>query len=368
MTYVFRIVVLQNASLALGPLVITPDRYEVIDFTQVFEVARLSAVVQPSSDLDLSSVGGPLQFVRPLSGSVWTLLGVVFIVTSILLYTVDRLDVMAYSPPTAELVGVPASTRLSLGQSALCALTTMMLMTRYSPLTSSSTSSSSTAEPRSTAGRLTIAALWGFSLVVVASYTANMAALMTAARLPVSSADVLMRRTLLSGRLRLTTSASSLHDVRALLFSGGSDVTDDVTEVVDDVEDGIRSSAERSDCAFVGDSEVLWYHLRRLQTAADQLALSTVLLPSSTDGAGYAVGVTKGFAHTTTLNLALSRLASDGTLRALRRKLVSNILLIMRPCHTTCCIMYCTLSVCPSVMFEFITQELKVIGSHIFNN
>ena len=325
--------VFQNASLALGPLVITPERYEVIDFTQVFEVARLSAVVHHSSNSDHSLVAGPLQFVRPLSGSVWTLIGLVFVATTILLYAVDRLDVTAYPPPAAELAGVPAAARLSLGQSAMCALTTMMLMTRYSPPTPSSTLP---VEPRSAAGRLTVAALWGFSLVIIASYLANMAAIMTAARLTASTgsaSDVIMRRTMLSelrsGRLRLTTATSSVHDVRALLFSGGDDVTDDVIELVDDVEDGIRSSVERSDCAFVSDSEVLWYHLRRLQSASNHLVLDTVSLHSSTEGAGYAIGVAKGFAHTTALNLALTRLANDGTLRALRRKLVATVLLML---------------------------------------
>jgi len=48
--------------------------------------------------------------------------------------------------------------------------------------------------------------------------------------------------------------------------------------------------------------------------------VDTVVLRSSTEGAGYAFGVTKGFAHTATLNLALARLAGDGTLRALRHK------------------------------------------------
>lgn len=314
--------VLQNASLALGPLLITPERYEVIDFTQVFEVARLSAVARRGSDSYQSLVGGPLQFVRPLSGSVWTLIGVVFLATTILLYTVDRLDVTAYPPPTAELAGAPVAARLGLRQSAVCALTTMMLMTRYSPATSSSTSAAAV-EPRSAAGRFTITALWGFSLVVVASYTANMAAMMTAARLPASTGDVITRRTLLSElRLRLATSASSVHDVRALLFSAGDDVTDDVTELFDDVEDGIRSCVERSDCAFLCDSEVLRYHLHRLQSSsADHLMPDSVALHTSvTEGAGYAIGVTKGFAHTTRLNLALTRLANDGTLRTLRRK------------------------------------------------
>jgi len=294
----------------------------------VYEVARLSAVIQRDADSYQSLLGGPLQFVRPLSGSVWTLIGVVFVSTTILLYTVDRIDVTAYPPPAAELAGTPTVGRLGLGQSAVCALTTMMLMTRYSPPTSSSTlSAAAPVEPRSAAGRFTVAALWGFSLVIIASYTANMAALMTAARLPAStgsSSDVTARRSLLpqlrSGRLRLTISTSSEHDVRALLYSGGDDVSDDVIELVDDVEDGIRSSTERSDCAFVSDSEVLRYHLRRLRSATDQPVLDTVALHSSTEGAGYAIGITKGFAHTTTLNLALARLANDGTLRALRRK------------------------------------------------
>jgi len=165
-----------------------------------------------------------------------------------------------------------------------------MLMTRPSPPATSSTAS----EPRSAAGRLAVAALWGFSVVIIATYAANMAALITAARLPASSAnpaessvsagggggDSVLRRTLLSdvrsGRLRLITAASGVHDVRALLFSGGGggdDVTDDVTELVDDVQDGIRSAGERSDCAFVGDSEVLWYHLR---SAADHPAVDTL--------------------------------------------------------------------------------------------
>jgi len=138
---------LQNATVALGPLVITPDRYEVIDFTQSFDVARLTAAVRHDPARRRSSFGGPLAFVRPLSGSVWTLLGVVFVATTILLYAVDRLD--PPPPSAAELAtgGIPTGAlarRLSLGQSAVCALTTMMLMTRSSPPpTTSSTLDSS---------------------------------------------------------------------------------------------------------------------------------------------------------------------------------------------------------------------------------
>ena len=81
-------IVPQNASVALGPLVITPERYEVIDFTQSFDVARLSAVLRHDAAPRRSPyAGGPLQFVRPLSGAVWTLLGVVLVATTILLYT-----------------------------------------------------------------------------------------------------------------------------------------------------------------------------------------------------------------------------------------------------------------------------------------
>jgi len=202
-------------------------------------------------------------------------------------------------------------------------------------LMTSSAHHNSTSIVRSAFSRLTVAAVWCFSLFVVTSYTANMAAVLTAAHYSKAVAgnsavlERLMTRLPPSSWRFITTSGG---EVSALLHSGHG-VIDNVysTEVnavlrdgarwhyVIGVESGIQEVMEQTGSMFIYDRSILEYHLHN-KVDSHCAQLETVPIYSTSDGVGYAVAVPKRSTHTSALNLALSRLANDGTLRQLKHK------------------------------------------------
>ena len=208
------------------------------------------------------------------------------------------------------------------------ALMTMFLMTW-------SAHRCSTSGARPVLFRLTVTTVWCFSLFVVTSYTANMAALLTASRYSktVAGNSAVLQRMMTrlpSAMWRFVTASGG--DVSALLHSG-HDVIDHVFSsdvsvmlqnraqwnYVNGVESGIQHVIDQPESMFIYDRSILEYHLReKVESYCAQL--ETVQIYSATDGIGYALAVPKRSAHTAALNLALSRLANDGTLRRLRRK------------------------------------------------
>lgn len=331
--------------MSLGPHAVTADRLQHVDFTQIFHPARLSAIMSrdPSSSsyqAAAAAVIGPSLVVRPFSAPLWVAVVAVLPVVVGLFYVIERI----YS----DQAPVPRSTSSrGLGEDDDDDLEAPgprrgATRTRHRAFGSSLWSTVSTILLRSTSGsgflpdnaairRVVVAAVWFFSLCLVTSYTANMAAILATARRPSgpTPADVFRDR-----RSRVVTVSGG--DVSALSRDLLAVVGEDRWSYVNSTDEFLGNLAARPSSdddeqqsdrvreIFVHDRAAIEY---RLQNDMASVRPSVDLFPvcDDEDGddvttAGYAIAMPKRFAYTDAFNLALSRLKDDGTLRTLRHR------------------------------------------------
>lgn len=277
-----------------------------------------------------------LHFCQPLSSVVWLLLLTALSVVTANVYIVERLS--PPHPPAAATAasralvnvgdgggGVGASTasssvpidddpapesRLTLQDTVWFTVSALLL--RHSPVC-----------PRTVAGRIATTGLHLFSLVVMLSYAANMAALLTASRRsgahPPSGIEPRTLRELLERRdVRFSTVRQS--DVSALL-EGSADpnvrriwerIKDSTTGFVDRPELG-RGGPAGDDRCFVWDSAPIRYAV-----AQNCGLMSEMVLVADTKR--YALGVPQGAVYRDRLNMAILTLLEKGILHALQNK------------------------------------------------
>ncbi|KER33442.1 hypothetical protein T265_00747 [Opisthorchis viverrini] len=151
-----------KAHLAVASLTITYDRERVIDFTTPFMSLSLSVIIQKSKQ----DTG--LQFTAPLSREVWISVLIAYIVVSLMLFLLGRVT------PHEWYARHPCSTRVE-NQFTLCNsfwFTVGSLMQQGCDIS-----------PRATSTRIIGTIWWFFILIMVSSYTANLAAFLTIDRM-----------------------------------------------------------------------------------------------------------------------------------------------------------------------------------------
>ncbi|KAG5447043.1 Glutamate receptor ionotropic, kainate 3 [Clonorchis sinensis] len=152
----------KKAHLAVASLTITYDRERVIDFTTPFMSLSLSVIIQKSKQ----DTG--LQFTAPLSREVWISVLIAYIVVSLMLFLLGRVT------PHEWYARHPCSTRVE-NQFTLCNsfwFTVGSLMQQGCDIS-----------PRATSTRIIGTIWWFFILIMVSSYTANLAAFLTIDRM-----------------------------------------------------------------------------------------------------------------------------------------------------------------------------------------
>ena len=152
---------LQRADVALAPFSITPERSEVVDFTEPFMTKGTSVVVKKPE----RSVW-PFQFLSPFSRLIWVTIFISFMFVGVFLFAVTRITSdrkVVYTEDLRESFWYVWGTLLRADLKG---------------------------SPTTTSGRLVSAAWWFFSLIIISIYTANLAAFLTItnAHIPISSA------------------------------------------------------------------------------------------------------------------------------------------------------------------------------------
>ncbi len=146
---------LQNVGLGIGAVSITSIREGSVDFTEPFFSVSVSVVMRRTP--------GPVftlfQLFRPMSPVVWVLIAGVLIFISTALCVIDRV----------------ASTRDS--QSHLSAFESIWIT--FASLVLKAVDNT----PKSVSSRILLGSVWCFALIIVVSYSANLAAFFTTARI-----------------------------------------------------------------------------------------------------------------------------------------------------------------------------------------
>uniref|UniRef100_X2AX36 Glutamate receptor n=1 Tax=Capitella teleta TaxID=283909 RepID=X2AX36_CAPTE len=168
-----------EADLAIAPLTITSGREKVIDFSKPFMSLGISIMIKKNE----KKSPGVFSFMYPLSYEIWMCVIFAYIGVSVVLFLVSR-----FSPYEWHIEdntdGPTVTNNFTIFNSLWFSLGAFMQQ-------------GCDIEPRSMSGRIVGSVWWFFTLIVISSYTANLAAFLTVSRMqsPIESADDLAKQT-----------------------------------------------------------------------------------------------------------------------------------------------------------------------------
>ena len=172
--------------------------------------------------------------------------------------------------------------------------------------------------PRSFSGRIVGGAWWFFSLIIISSYTANLAAFLTVERMvtPINSADELAQQTeieygALVGGSTLAFFKNSKISVYARMWEFMSARPHVLTNTTQDGIQRVRDS--KSKYAFLIESANNEY-------TNERMPCDTMKVGKNLDAKGYGIATAIGFPLKEEMNLAVLNLKENGELAKLKNK------------------------------------------------
>ncbi|OWF38062.1 Glutamate receptor 4 [Mizuhopecten yessoensis] len=169
-------IVRRHADLAVAPLTITKEREADVDFTKPFMKTGISIMIKRPD----KQKPGVFSFKEPLSNMVWLCITVGFLAVSTILFLVGRFSPYEWKENSTT----GPSDDFNMLNSLWSNLGALMMQ-------------GSDIFPRSLSGRTAESAWWFFTLILISSYTANLAAFLTVEQfsIPINSVDDLAAQT-----------------------------------------------------------------------------------------------------------------------------------------------------------------------------
>lgn len=166
-------------------MTITSERERVIDFSKPFMSLGISIMIKKP----MKQKPGVFSFLNPLSKEIWVCVIFSYIGVSIVLFTVSR-----FSPYEWRLLHFAADHNQH-GESSMANDFTMLNSLWFS--LGAFMQQGCDISPRSISGRIVGAVWWFFTLILISSYTANLAAFLTVERMvaPINSPEDLASQT-----------------------------------------------------------------------------------------------------------------------------------------------------------------------------
>ncbi|XP_059149035.1 ionotropic receptor 25a-like [Physella acuta] len=170
-----------RADIAVGPISVMAERETVIDFTvPYYDLVGLTILMRnPKVDYSL------VKFLSVLDEEVWGCIIGAFLLFSVLICLFDRLSPFSYQNRRSQWNEVGEEPRIFTLKEGI-----WFCMMSLTPQGGGET-------PRALSGRLVAATWWLFGFIIIATYTANLAAFLTVSRLetPIESLDDLSKQT-----------------------------------------------------------------------------------------------------------------------------------------------------------------------------
>ncbi|XP_068623895.1 glutamate receptor 1-like [Battus philenor] len=166
----------KEADLVIAPLIVTLERETVVDFSKPF----LSFDVKPDK-IEIPNTNTIFSFLRPLSKEIWLCILFSIFAVSVVLFLVSR-----FSPCEWRVLTITDSQSPEHNEVATTKTTVINEFSFWNSLWFSLGSfmqQGSDVTPRSLSGRIVGSVWWFFTLVVICSYTANLASYLTLARI-----------------------------------------------------------------------------------------------------------------------------------------------------------------------------------------
>ncbi|XP_057671940.1 glutamate receptor ionotropic, kainate 2 isoform X1 [Diorhabda carinulata] len=189
----------QKADLAIADLTITYDREQAVDFTMPFMNLGISILYRKP----IKQSPNLFSFLSPLSLDVWIYMATAYLGVSVLLFILARFSPYEWdNPHPCDSVPVVLENQFTLLNSLWFTVGTLMQQ-------------GSDIAPKAVSTRMVAGMWWFFTLIMISSYTANLAAFLTVERMdsPIETAEDLAKQTKIKyGALRGGSTAAFFRD------------------------------------------------------------------------------------------------------------------------------------------------------------
>ncbi|XP_069955932.1 glutamate receptor 1 isoform X3 [Cherax quadricarinatus] len=290
----------KEADIAIAPLTITSSRERVIDFTKPFMTLGISIMIKKP----VKEKPGVFSFMSPLSQEIWTCVVFAYVGVSIVLFLVSR-----FSPYEWKVIETYTKSSVT-NDFTICNslwFTLGAFMQQGIDLS-----------PRSLSGRIVGSAWWFFTLIIISSYTANLAAFLTVERMvtPIKSVDDLAKQTEVEYGTRDGGSSKEFFErskisVYNRMWEFMSSRKYVFTSTYEEGIERVRTS--KGKYAFLLESVKNDY-------INEQLPCDTMKIGQNLNSNGYGVATPMGSPLKERLNLAILSLKEDGDLARLKNK------------------------------------------------
>ncbi|XP_071786751.1 glutamate receptor 4-like [Asterias amurensis] len=304
-----------KADLAVAPLTITSDRERVIDFTKPFMSLGISIMIKKPQ----TTKPDVFSFMHPLSYEIWMCIVLAYAGVSVVLFLVSRFSPKEWYPieytrvPTDE---APSGTNQLNDKTTNDFGITNSLWFSFGALMQQGCDIS----PRSLSGRIVGGVWWFFTLIIISSYTANLAAFLTVERMVTnikSAQDLVQSKDVSYGMLGEGSTLEFFKQSKIPLYM-------DMWTYMNNSERSVlmtsnEQGAERvrhmnGKFAFLIESTINEYF-------SQQKPCDTMKVGQNLDSKSYGIGVSRNLTKfSDDLTLAILQLREEGVLDALQKR------------------------------------------------
>ncbi|KAL8581027.1 hypothetical protein ACOMHN_048061 [Nucella lapillus] len=289
----------KKADMAIASLTITAERERYVDFSKPFmEIGVTIIIKKPQHQRP-----GVFSFMEPLSIEVWVCITVAYIGVSVALFVVSRFSPVEWRKDPHADSGYEND--FSLFNSFWFSMGALMFQ-------------GSDSCPKSVSGRIIGGAWWFFVLIIISSYTANLAAFLTMKRMvkPIESVDDLVNHpTIKYGTVRSGTTFQFFATSDVPVYKQMYQYMKGHPEVMESTTDGgiQRVRASKGKYAFLTDSSAIEY-------ANNREPCDTTVAGPKLNNKGFGIATPRGSDMRDQITLAVLRLKEGGTLHTLQQR------------------------------------------------
>ncbi|XP_026185701.1 glutamate receptor 1a isoform X6 [Mastacembelus armatus] len=299
-----------KADVAVAPLTITLVREEVIDFSKPFMSLGISIMIKKPT----KSKPGVFSFLDPLAYEIWMCIVFAYIGVSVVLFLVSRFSPYEWHAEDYEEGGEPQTPTQSPEQTNEFGIFNSLWFSLGAFMQQGCDIS-----PRSLSGRIVGGVWWFFTLIIISSYTANLAAFLTVERMvsPIESAEDLAKQTEIAyGTLDAGSTKEFFRRSKIAVFEkmwSYMKAADPSVFVKTTDEGVIRVRKSKGKYAYLLESTMNEYIEQRKPC-------DTMKVGGNLDSKGYGIATPKGSPLRNPVNLAVLKLNEQGLLDKLKNK------------------------------------------------
>ncbi|XP_053285490.1 glutamate receptor 1a isoform X1 [Pleuronectes platessa] len=319
-----------KADVAVAPLTITLVREEVIDFSKPFMSLGISIMIKKPT----KSKPGVFSFLDPLAYEIWMCIVFAYIGVSVVLFLVSRFSPYEWhaedyeegepqSPTQASasngLQQGQAQTQQNINQQNIDQTNEFGIFNSLWFSLGAFMQQGCDISPRSLSGRIVGGVWWFFTLIIISSYTANLAAFLTVERMvsPIESAEDLAKQTEIAyGTLDAGSTKEFFRRSKIAVFEKMWSYMKaaDPSVFVKTTDEGVmRVRKSKGKYAYLLESTMNEYIEQRKPC-------DTMKVGGNLDSKGYGIATPKGSPLRNPVNLAVLKLNEQGLLDKLKNK------------------------------------------------